>query len=275
MTKTTDKRRMTKHQGVGGQNSGEKSLWSGPNRWERSDPRPEDICTRRTDSNQRGSKGYGGGMWNSYCDTQHPVGASRGAGDHNTCLTAGQHQDRSPAGNETHRRHSHATELGLHGIGDRDKDPTPRGVFHCMEGRGGMGGSGIAEFWTKRGKFCNHIGTETLVRCQVLRAAQIPTCYQLDKAIVRVRAERDEEDACRRHQRLPGKYEGPTRRTTSDRPRGIWTDGPSTTIFTETELLIGGELDVENVDGGETYLGVGRLYLRDMRRLIHGRPTGT
>ena len=39
----TDKQRTTEHQGVGGRNLGEKSLRSGPNRLEESDPRPEEI----------------------------------------------------------------------------------------------------------------------------------------------------------------------------------------------------------------------------------------
>ena len=63
LTKTTDKRQMTEHQGVGGENSGEKSLRGGPNRWERSDPIPKEIRTRRTESSQRFLKeGDGGGV---------------------------------------------------------------------------------------------------------------------------------------------------------------------------------------------------------------------
>ena len=49
----------------------------------------------------------------------------------------------------------------------------------------------------------------------------------------------DEEADCRQPQRLPGEYEGPTGRTTSDRPRGIWPDGPSTILLTETEVSSG------------------------------------
>ena len=82
-------------------------------------------------------------------------------------------------------------------------------------------------------------------------------------------------NSCRKPQFLPGKSEGPAERTTSNRPCGTWPDGPSTTLLTETELSSGGELDVDNVDEGGTYLGAGRLHPRDMRRLLHGRPTGT
>ena len=63
-------------------------------------------------------KDTAGGMWSSHRDTQHPVGASRGTGDGNTRLTAGQHRYRGPAGDKTHWRHSHMTELVLHGMGD-------------------------------------------------------------------------------------------------------------------------------------------------------------
>ena len=95
---------------------------------------------RRTESSQRGTKGDGGGMWNSHRNTQHSVGASKGTGDSATRLTAGQHWDRGPAGDKTHRRHSHATEIGLHGMGDRGRESTLRGDQHRLEGRRGMGG---------------------------------------------------------------------------------------------------------------------------------------
>ena len=54
--------------------------------------------------------------------TQHTVGAGRGTGDGATRLTSGQHQDRGPAGDETHRSHSNKTELGLHDMGDRCRE---------------------------------------------------------------------------------------------------------------------------------------------------------
>ena len=132
-----------------------------------------------------------------------------------------------------------------------------------------------AEFWTKRGKFYNHVGTETLVRHRGLHAAQQPTYDQQDKASIRVRAKGDEEASCWRPQCLPGKSEGTAGRTTRNRPRRRWPDGPITTLLTKTEVLRGGQLDVDIVEGGETYLGAGRLYLREMRRLLHGRPTVT
>ena len=62
-------------------------------------------------------------------------------------------------------------------------------------------------------------------------------------------------------------------RRTSDRPRGIWPDIPSTTLLTKTEVLSGGELYVDNVEEGETYLGTGRLHISNTRRHFHGRPT--
>ena len=187
-TKTADEQRTTKHQGVGGRNLGDKSLRSGPTLWEWSDPRQEEIRTRRTESSQRGPKGYDGGMWNSHRNTQHPVRAIRGAVDGATRLTTGQHRDRGPAGDETHQRHSHLTELRLHGMGDGGRESTRRGNHHCLEERGGMGGLGSAEFWTKRGKFYNNVGEETLVRRRGLRAAQRPTYDQLYKETVRVQA---------------------------------------------------------------------------------------
>ena len=90
-----------------------------------------------------------------------------------------------------------------------------------------------------------------------------------------MQAKGDGEAACRQPQRLPGKSEGPAVRTTSNRPRGIWPYGPSTIVLAETEVSRIGELDVKNLEGGETYLGAGRLYLRDTRRPLHGRPTVT
>ena len=79
-------------------------------------------------------------MWNLYRNTQHPVGASKRTVDGARRLTAGQHRDRGPAGDETHRRHSHATELGLHGMCDGGRELTLRRDSHLMEERGGMGG---------------------------------------------------------------------------------------------------------------------------------------
>ena len=55
-------------------------------------------------------------------------------------LTAGQHWDWGPAGDKTHGRNSHTTELGLHGMVNGGRETTLRGYHHCMEGRGGMGG---------------------------------------------------------------------------------------------------------------------------------------
>ena len=106
-----------------------------------------------------------------------------------TRLTTRQSQDWGPAGDKTCQSHSHATELGLHGIGNKGRESKLRRDCHRLEGREGMEGWGSAEFWTNRGKFYNHVGTETLVRHWGLRAAQQPTYDQLYKASVRVRAE--------------------------------------------------------------------------------------
>ena len=59
-----------------------------------------------------------------------------------------------------------------------------------------MGDRRSVEFWSKRGKFYNNIGTETLVLCQGVNASQRPTYDQLDKASVKMRDKRDEESAC-------------------------------------------------------------------------------
>ena len=136
LTKTTDEQRTTEHQEVAGRNSGEKSLRSGPNQWKQSDPRLEEIRTRQLDSIQWGYKGNGEGMWNSHCNTQHPVGEGRGTGDGATRLMEGQHWDQGPAGDKTHWRHSHVTEIGLHGMGDGVRESTLRGDRHSLEGRG-------------------------------------------------------------------------------------------------------------------------------------------
>ena len=79
-----------------------------------------------------------------------------------------------------------------------------------------------------------------------------------------------------RSQRLPGKSEGPKGVTSSNCRRQIWPDGSSTTLLTKTEVLGGGELDVENVEGGDNYFRTWRLNLReDTKRLLHGRLKGT
>ena len=64
--------------------------------------------------------------------------------------------------------------------------------------------------------------------------------YSSDKATVKVRSEGDDEYACRQSQLLPEKSEVTTGRTTSDRPRGIWPDRPSTTLLNDTEVSSGG-----------------------------------
>ena len=140
--KTTDEQRTTEHQEVGGHNLGEKSLRSGTNQWERNEARPEEIRTRRTELSQRGTRGDGGGGrgWNSHRDTQHPVRANRGTGDGATRLTSGQHWDRGPAGDETQRMHSQATDLASNGMGDRAKESTPSMNRHRLERRRGMVG---------------------------------------------------------------------------------------------------------------------------------------
>ena len=79
-------------------------------------------------------------MCNSHHDTKHPVKASRGTRDCATGLTAGKYHDQVPTGDETQRRHYHATELGLHGMGYGGRESTPRGDRHRLEGLGGMGG---------------------------------------------------------------------------------------------------------------------------------------
>ena len=78
-----------------------------------------------------------------------------------------------------------------------------------------------------------------------------------------MRAEGDGEAACPRPQHLPGKSEGPMGGTASDRPRGTWPDRSSTTLRTETEVSVRGELDVVNVEGGGKYLGTGGLHIMD------------
>ena len=140
MTKTTDEQQTTKHQGAGGRNLGDRSLKSDHNQWEQSDPRLEEICTRRTESIQKSTKGNGGGVWNSHRDTQHPFGRRKRVGDGATRFTEGQHRYWGPARDKNHRIHSHATYIGLHGMSDGGRESTPRGDHHRLEGCGGMGG---------------------------------------------------------------------------------------------------------------------------------------
>ena len=83
-------------------------------------------------------------------------------------------------------------------------------------------------------------------------------------------------DAGRKPQCLPSKSEVTTGGKNSDHPRGTWPDGSSMTLCTETEVLGRGELDVDNVEGEETYLRTGILHLRDnMVRILHDMPTGS
>ena len=108
---------------------------------------------------------------------------------------------------------------------------------------------------------------ENMVRRQGLRASQQPPNGTLGNAGVSMGW---------RPQRLPGKSEGPTGGTTSDRPRGIWPDRSSNIILNRTEISNRGELEVDNVKGGETYLGTGRLHLRDnTTQFLQCMPTGT
>ena len=72
--------------------------------------------------------------------TKHMVRTGRGIGDGAMRLKVGQHQDQGTAGYETHRRHSHATEIGLHGMGNGCRESITRGYRHRLEGRRGMGG---------------------------------------------------------------------------------------------------------------------------------------
>ena len=98
----------------------------------------------------------------------------------------------------------------------------------------------------------------------------------MDNTGVSMRAVGDGKYACWRPQRLPGKSEGPKGGTTSDRPCRTWTDGSSTTLLTKTEVLVGGELDVENVEIGENYLGTGKPHIREnTTRILHGIHKGT
>ena len=47
-------------------------------------------------------------------------------------------------------------------------------------------------------------------------------------------------------------------------------------LLTKTEVTGGGKLGVENVEGGDTYIGTGGLNIvRDTTRLLLGKPKGT
>ena len=102
-----------------------------------------------------------------------------------------------------------------------------------------------------------------LIRRRGLRASQQPTDGELDNSSVIMRPERDGETACWRPRLLPRKSEEPTGGTTGYRLHRKWPDQSSTALRTKTEVSGGGELDVDNVEGGENYLVMGRLHLRD------------
>ena len=84
------------------------------------------------------------------------------------------------------------------------------------------------------------------------------------------------EAASRRPQRLPGKSEVPKGGTPSDCPSGTWPDGSSATLRTKTDFPGRGELDVENMERRDTYLGTGGIHIRyDTTRILHGRHKRT
>ena len=71
-------------------------------------------------------------MWNSHCDIQNPVRAGRRTGEGATHIKAGQHRYWGPAVDENHHSHSHAIDLGLHGMGDEVRELKPRGGHHRL-----------------------------------------------------------------------------------------------------------------------------------------------
>ena len=91
LMEATDRQQMTNHQGVDGRNLEERSLRSGSNQCEGSEPKPEETRMSWTDLCQRGPNGDSKGMLNLHCDTQYLVGMGRGNGNGATRLTAGQH----------------------------------------------------------------------------------------------------------------------------------------------------------------------------------------
>ena len=102
-----------------------------------------------------------------------------------------------------------------------------------------------------------------LVRHRGIRASQQPTDGTTDHICVSMRAGGGGEAASCRYKRLPGTSKGPKGGEPNKRHSGPWTDISGTTLYAKTEVPSGGELDVENVERGETYLGKGGLNIKE------------
>ena len=71
------------------------------------------------------------------------------------------------------------------------------------------------------------------------------------------------EATSRRHQRLTGTSKGPKGGAPRDDHCGPWPEISGTKLHVKAEVPSGGKLDVENVERRKTYLGMGRLHIRD------------
>ena len=82
-------------------------------------------------------------MWDSHCDTQHPVGVGRGTADCATRLMIGQHRDRCPTGDETHQGIHMRRSLGYTVWETELESRQQRGGFPSS--RGNMRDEGLRE----------------------------------------------------------------------------------------------------------------------------------
>ena len=110
-----------------------------------------------------------------------------------------------------------------------------------------------------------------MIRRWGIRSSQRPTGGTPDNTCVSMWAGGSGEAASRQSQCLPGKSERPKGGAPSDHHRGPWPDRSGTTLRTKTEVLIGGQLDLDNVERREIYLGTGGLHIRDETTIfLHG-----
>ena len=131
------------------------------------------------------------------------------------------------------------------------------GGRHRLEGRGGMGGWGIAELWARPGNFYSHVVTETLVHHRGICSPKQPTGGPSDNTWFNMWYVGCREAASRRPQRLPGTSKGPRGGAPSDYHREPLSDRPGTALHAKKEVPSGRKLDLDNVERRETYIGTG------------------
>ena len=198
----------------GGTGDGATRLTAGPNRWEQSDPRPEEIRRRPKRVDVTGvpyETASGCRIRVATLDIR-----SGQAGGPETALRALQRGNIDiEVLRETKTRPEAFTldgyRVARYGQTEAGESIAKGGDNQSSGGEAEEweGFEGARNFGPNAVSFMITFGTETPVRRQGLRAARRPTYDRLGKARVRVPAEGDGEATCRRPQRLTGKSEGP------------------------------------------------------------------